>query len=72
MTCSHPNRTEGHGMTKRTERLWRAIVIDEDGNTISFLTYALDADNAMDIAEYQTGCDCVVVDDVTPGKRVAA
>ena len=56
-------------MTKRTERLWRAIVIDEDGDTFSFVLYAEDADTAADLAEVQTGLDVVMVDDISPGRR---
>ena len=57
-------------MTRKTSsRLWRAIVLDEDGRALTFVLYADDADHAADTAEYQTGFDCVMVDDVTPARR---
>lgn len=57
-------------MTRKQARpLWRAIVVDQDGATKTFVLYADDADAAMDEAEAQTGMDCVMVDDVTPARR---
>lgn len=59
-------------MTRHTERLWRAVLLDEQGHTRTFLLYAIDADVAMDEAEAMSGMECVIVDDVTPKRRVAA
>jgi hypothetical protein len=57
-------------MTRKAPRaLWRAIVVDEDGHTLTFVLHADDADDAADQAEYQTGLDCVLVDDVTPARK---
>lgn len=57
-------------MTRKTKaKLWRAIVLDEDGRALSFVLYADDADDAADMAEIHTGLECVVVDDVTPARR---
>ena len=54
-------------MTPR--KLWRAVHVDEDGHTVLFVLEAPDADTAADEAEYQTGLDCVIVDDITPTSR---
>lgn len=59
-------------MTRHTERLWRAVLLDEEGRAKSFVLYAVDADAAMNEAEHMTGMECVLVDDVTPERKKAA
>lgn len=53
---------------KRARPLWRAIVVGDDGPK-TFVLHADDADDAMNQAEFQTGMDCVLVDDITPERR---
>lgn len=54
---------------KRARPLWRAVLVDPDGETVTFVLYADDDDHAADEAEAQTGFECVLVDDVTPARR---
>ena len=51
---------------KQPARLWRVVLVGEDRGPTTYLAYADSADEAADQAEYATGLEAAIVDDVTP------
>lgn len=51
---------------KPPARLWRVVLVGDGTGPRTYLVYAETVDQAADQAEYSTGLEAAIVDDITP------